>query len=234
MKVQEGIVGITQNMQPLNKFFLTSSELAKICSKGMSPHMMRKSEVHYDVSKATTTCYWKNVASMVKCLHNFMNPFTYEGNDLVNLVTMTVAPAEVARDVCAMPELGLPQYRKFVGQQITDKTVNFWDTVPQNKLKLCKTMAKKVKNKTKESVVELKEGRRLFSRLVALCHSCPEINLKECIGKYELSAVPRSMLGSDGTTNLVQTKKQADAPFERHYIQGTVRRINRGTITRPS
>ena len=208
MKVQGGIVGITQNTQALNKFFLTSPELAKICSNGLAPRMMRKSEVHHDVSKAATTRYWKNVASMVECLQNFMNPITYEGNDLVNLVTMTVAPADVARDVCDMPELGLAQYQKFVRQRIIDKTVNFWDTVSQNKLKLCKTMAKKVKIKTKETVVELKEDRKLFSRLVVLCRSRPEINLKECIGKYELSAVPRSMFGSDGTMNLVQTKSK--------------------------
>ena len=113
--------------------------------------MMRKSEVHHDVSKAATTRYWKNVASMVECLQNFMNPITYEGNDLVNLVTMTVAPADVARDVCAMPELGLAQYQKFVRQRIIDKTVIFWDTVSQNKLKLCKTMAKKVKNQNQRN-----------------------------------------------------------------------------------
>lgn len=71
--------------------------------------MVRKSEVHNEVSKAATTSYWKYVASMVECLHSFMNPFTFEGNDLVNLVTMTVAPSDFARDVSAMPELGVAQ-----------------------------------------------------------------------------------------------------------------------------
>lgn len=71
---------------------------------------------------------------------------------------------------------------------------------------LCKTMEKKVKIKTQESVVDIKEDRKFFSRLGVLCRSRPEINLKECIGEYELSASPRSVFGSDGTMNLVQVK----------------------------
>lgn len=76
---------------------------------------------------------------MVECFHNFINLFTHEENDLVNLITITVAPAEVAHDICAMPDLGLAQNQKFVGEHIIDMTANFWGTVPQNKLKLCMT-----------------------------------------------------------------------------------------------
>lgn len=64
----------------------------------------------------------KNVASMVAHLRNLMNPFTYEGDDLVNLVTMTVAPTKVASNVCTMPEVGLARCQKFVSQQINAKT----------------------------------------------------------------------------------------------------------------
>ena len=47
--------------------------------------------------------------------------------------------------------------------------------------------------------MELKEDRSLFARMLVVCKSRPDINLKESIGKYEFSVVPRSLFAADGT-----------------------------------
>ena len=47
--------------------------------------------------------------------------------------------------------------------------------------------------------MELKEDRSLFARMLVVCKSTPNINLKESIGKYEFSVVPRSLFAADGT-----------------------------------
>lgn len=83
-------------------------------------------------------------------------------------------------------------------------------------------------------MVELKEDRKLFSHLVVLCRSSPEINLKECIGKYELSVVPRSMFGSDGTTNFVQAKRRLMHHLEDIVSKELLVEVTRGTITKSS
>ena len=41
--------------------------------------------------------------------------------------------------------------------------------------------------------------RSLFARLVMVCKSRPEVGIKEAVGHYEFSVVPRSLFAPDGT-----------------------------------
>ena len=47
--------------------------------------------------------------------------------------------------------------------------------------------------------MELKEDRSLFARMMLACKSRPEIDIKDAIGTYEFSVVPRSLFAADGT-----------------------------------
>ena len=51
----------------------------------------------------------------------------------------------------------------------------------------------------KDKMVELKEDRSRFARMMMVCKASPEIGIKEAVGKYEFSIVPRSMFAVDGT-----------------------------------
>ena len=53
-------------------------------------------------------------------------------------------------------------------------------------------------------MVELKEDRSLFARMLKVCKSRSEVNLMESIGKHEFPVVPRSVLAADGTNYTVQ------------------------------
>jgi len=48
--------------------------------------------------------------------------------------------------------------------------------------------------------------RSLFTRLLILTRSQWEVDLADILGKYELSAVPRSMIAYDGTMHLCSSK----------------------------
>ena len=61
---------------------------------------------------------------------------------------------------------------------------------------------------SKIDVVELKVDHKLFSCLIMLCRSRPDIDLKQCIGIYELSVVPRSVFAADGTMIHLQGKSK--------------------------
>ena len=50
-----------------------------------------------------------------------------------------------------------------------------------------------------QQVIEMKEDRSFFARILVVCKSRPDINLKESIGKHESSVVPRSLFATDGT-----------------------------------
>ena len=61
-----------------------------------------------------------------------------------------------------------------------------------------KTTGKTVTVPTKDKIIELKEDRCLFARMMVICKSRPEIDIKEAVGVYEFSVVPRSMFAADG------------------------------------
>ena len=80
---------------------------------------------------------------MIKCLQNHVKPFRYDEKELLNIITMTVAPPDVAHDVSRMPDICLNEYQKFFNERIINGTKNFWDSFSERKLKLCKALAKK-------------------------------------------------------------------------------------------
>jgi len=50
-----------------------------------------------------------------------------------------------------------------------------------------KSARKSVKHKLDDQVVELKDDRFLFARMLIVACSRPEINLQECIGQHEFT-----------------------------------------------
>ena len=46
---------------------------------------------------------------------------------------------------------------------------------------------------TKDKLVELKEDCSIFLQMMMICKAHPEIDIKEAVGEYKFSKVPRSM-----------------------------------------
>lgn len=77
--------------------------------------------------------------------------------------------------------------------------MNLWSTMKKRKLLTWKDSAKVLKVPCKDKVVELQEDRSLFARLMVVCKSRPEVDVKKAIGRYEFSVVPRSLFAADDT-----------------------------------
>ena len=69
----------------------------------------------------------------------------------------------------------------------------------KRKLVTWKTSAKAVKVTAADKIVELQEDRSLFARMMMVCKSKPEIDIKETVGQCEFLIVPRSLFAADGT-----------------------------------
>ena len=69
----------------------------------------------------------------------------------------------------------------------------------KRKLLTWKTSAKFVKVTAADKIVELQEDSSLFSRMMMVGKSRREVDIKETVGQYEFSIVPRSLLAADGT-----------------------------------
>ena len=201
MKVSGGLVGITLNPSARTKFFLISPELSRLSQQakqkaGIALHSQTR---HHDISPAVQERQETNVQDLTATFRRFTNPFGDESNDLFNLVTKSVMPENVKEDLCRQKEIGSKLFETFVFERIQKGVTNLWSPMKKQKLATWKSTGKKIKVGVKDKVVELREDRTLFARLLVVCNSRSEINLKDAIGKHEFSVVPRSLFAADGS-----------------------------------
>lgn len=69
-------------------------------------------------------------------------------------------------------------------------------------------MGKSTKVASRNDMVELKENRNLFARLLVVSRSGDDLNFEATVGNYELSVVPRPLFCADGKMLHCQQKSQ--------------------------
>ena len=87
-----GLFGITLNENARKRFFLISDDIVRLTEE--ANEMTRDSEAarkrHHELSQATLKRQTKNAQELVSTTDGFINPFSYQENDIVNLVTKAV------------------------------------------------------------------------------------------------------------------------------------------------
>ena len=201
MKVSGGLVGITLNEAARTKFFLIAPELASLAeqAKNMAGVSSKLQGRHHNLATAVLAREEKGLAQLTATIERFTNPFSDAHTDLFNLVTKVVMPETVKKDLCEQSEIGRRLFDCFVKERVQSGEVNLWSPLKKRKLLTWKTSAKMVKVTAADKIVELQEDRSLFARMMMVCKSRPEIDIKETVGQYEFSIVPRSLFAADGT-----------------------------------
>ncbi|CAH3043013.1 unnamed protein product [Porites lobata] len=200
MKVSGGLIGITLNPSARTKYFLIAPELARLAeeAKLMAGTSSKTQTSHHNLTTVVRLREERNVQQLTASIQRFTNPFTVEGPDLFNLVTKVRMPEKVKKDLCNQSVIGNKLFGTFVKERIQTAEKSIWDVVKKRKLLTWKTTEKTVRVATKDKIIELKEDRCLFARMMVICKSRPEIDIKEAVGVYEFSVVPRSMFAADG------------------------------------
>jgi len=200
MTVTGVLVGITQNDSARDRFFLTGPELSRLAEEARvmagSPTAIRKE--HHELSLAVWTRQEDNIARLKSVHRSSINPMKYEEVHLTNIITRVVMPAEVQKDVCNQHDIGQQKYRKFVEERISTNEVSIWARMQKVQLKTRKCARKSVKHKLADNVVELKDDRSLFARMLIVARLRSEINLKNSVGDHEFTSVPRALFSVTG------------------------------------
>ena len=201
MKVEGGLVGITLNTRARMKFFLVAPELSRLAEEAweMAGPSSPAEVQHHALSTAVHLRHDRNIEALTATLKSFTDPFTEDSDELFNLVTKAVMPEDVKRDLCEEPMIGEKLLQTFISTRIASGQTNLWAPMKKYHLKTWKTMAKRIKVTVGEKLLELKEDRNLFARMLIVSKSRPDLNLAHTIGNHELSLVPRSMFAADGT-----------------------------------
>ena len=218
MKVSGGLIGIMLNPTARTKYFLIAPELARLAEQGklMAGTSSKTQTSNHNLTTAVRLREERNVQQLTASIQRFTNPFTVEDPDLFNLVTKVRMPEKVKKDLCDQGVIGNKLLETFVKERIQTAEKSIWDVVKKHKLLTWKTTGKTVRVATKDKIIELKEDRCLFARMMVICKSRPEIEIKEAVGVYEFSVVPRSMFAADGNMLHCSAKSALMSILEKH------------------
>ena len=106
-------------------------------------------------------------------------------------------PDKVKNYLCGQSDIGTRLFEEFVNERIKLNKINMWAPMKKRSLQTWKSATKRIKLKVDQEVVELKEDRNLFARLLLVAKSRPNMNLEQAVGDHELSVVPRSLFSDD-------------------------------------
>ena len=194
-KAKGGIVGTSMRPAALRRWFLTIHERAAITSSLKSMYSVitedRLGASHKESSKSRVLRDEGDVQKLINCFTSnaMTDPFSNEpGGELFNFATGVLLPTNVADNLLSSTDKGREQMDTFVKQRLETTGVNFWDPVPNLKVKSFSTMVKKTNVKANDRVITVSADRDLCVRLLIAANT-GEINLKEVLS-YELSSVP--------------------------------------------
>ena len=125
---------------------------------------------------------------------------------MFNLLTKAVINETNTNDILRRDEIGQQMFESFVTERLTEGKFSVWDKMTKKKLGTFKTANAITEFQKGDKVIKIKEERGLLQRLLVISRSRPELNLKDCIGKYEFGVVPRSLFASDGSLLLAYDK----------------------------
>ncbi len=203
-KTKGGMTGITRNKGAVNRWILSHHEraaIAKSCrimagiednariKRGLDKAAMQRESCDTDAIKETIT-------SMV-------DPFSYEGDCLINITSGVVASKEVQKDLLGAYTVGKSASQTFCTDRIERPNVDLFTRITCQKLKTFANTGKQTVTKVKCQTVTLKSNSQLFSRLLMVGQTW-KIDLHKLLA-HALTNIPTSLATYDGLN--VKTNK---------------------------
>ena len=200
------IKGIANNRKALDEHFLTVSEMRNIihdfCDVFNKQNEAPKRTQHYQLTGSKNERINDNVKKMsdVFCSREI----NFEKSEVVfNVLTKKVLPESLAMEFLEIEREGRKLYEKFIEERIVGSK-SIWDTINKRKLSTFANNKKVVTVKIRNHLINIKAERKLMSRFTVASKSRPDVDLPGYLGKYEFSAVPRSIFTEEG--DLIRSK----------------------------
>ena len=164
-----GLVGITLNENARNRFFLISAYLVWLTEE--DKETTRDSEAarnrHYYLSQAILKMQTENAQKLVSTIEGFINPFSYQENDIINQVTNAVISEKIKQGICLIEEVGVATRETFIQERIKTEHVNIWAPMQNVQLQTYSAPLNNVHVAISNKVSELKEEGGLFAGIAA-------------------------------------------------------------------
>ena len=203
LKVEGGIIGISNNTNARLKFFLTAPLLADLANEMETQMLTVKKErtKHHEAGKAFAKRQKKMVCKLYNRMSSLSSVFQKKCEPtMYNMVSNILLPEEHHAQLLTCDVLGTKLNNEFIADRLgEDPKVSIWATVHKANVKTFSVMNKKTKTKTESKVEMLQEQRGLFGRCLIIAQSNRSFDMKAIVGNYELSGVVRSLMECDGS-----------------------------------
>ena len=144
MKVNSGSVGISNNVNARQRFFLACPEMSCLSTefKGQFGLHVNRPEGHHDVRLAVVRQEYEAVDKIKASILSHGNPFSIEGNELYNLITHAYIPQKYVPQILNIDDIGQNLYEEYVNERINGD-VSLWAPVKEQNNKMYMSGSKK-------------------------------------------------------------------------------------------
>ena len=200
MKIHSGLVGISNNANARQRFFLVTPELSRAAKEFKSQFDLErdKTREHHDLEPSAVKKEHDVIDKIKAAILKHENPFAVEVDKLHNVITHAYIPDEYVPTILNADVTGQKAYEDYVSERINGD-VGLWAPVKKEKNKMFMSANKKTTVKLRDKTVDLKETKDLYGRLIVLARSSRDINQKEAIGNHEFTLTPRALFVPDDT-----------------------------------
>ena len=141
IKAAGGLVGLTLNENARVCFFLTAPRLQCPAdeAKTMASVKTKSTEKHHYLSAQITSRQLKYTERMISTFNNLTNPFSYEGVDLIKLLTKSVVEESTKEDMKRQDKMEKNKVELFCTERIKSNSVSLWAPIKKAKPKTFKT-----------------------------------------------------------------------------------------------
>ena len=173
MKVAGGIVGITQNENALERFFLAAPHMSAIVSdfeRKFGLNNRDNVDRHHDLYGSKPKRMSCNVESLCKIISEHGDLFISNETCLYNILTRAIVEKKAEEEILNRDTIGQNLFAKFTIR--LDGSSSMWNPMKKTNIASFKTNNKAIRVPTaKGKILSLKEERNLLQRFVIIARS---------------------------------------------------------------
>ncbi|KAJ8364290.1 hypothetical protein SKAU_G00131210 [Synaphobranchus kaupii] len=200
MKVHSGLIGISNNANARQRFFMATPELSCLSREFKSQFGIGtagKNTEHPGLGSSDIRRDHEAIDKIKAAILSHGNPVTAEGDKLYNMITHAYVPQEYVPQILNINETGQKLYEDYVSERINGE-ISIWAPVKKENNKMFMSGNKKSTVKIRDKTVDLKETKDLYGRLLILARSNRQIDQKQAVGNYEFTQTPRALFAPNG------------------------------------
>ena len=203
-KTKGGMTGFTTSKGTVNRWIWSHharGAITRECEDMASKS--DRSDTRTDLLESRKKCDRLAVLRIVETTNAMLNPFEYEGEELIHITSGVAASAQVQQDISTAHHRGEDQFLELCEKRVKTGQVGLFDSIKKLKLKTFSNMSKTVKSRVRGQEVILRADRNLLARLVVIGRF-RKIDLQELLS-YSLGPLPLPLASAHG--GLVKTNK---------------------------